>query len=142
MRSRAARSNRQGTNEGAFLGSENASFPQKFRFDFQCNIGLHICTLYSQVDGDDANNRERRKCCEDNNSKIALALKSPAKAAPIRFLCLPAAAKCPVELHETLIFVTPRLRQREFCCKKGPLTVQHFEISGGAALVPHDREAN
>jgi len=35
---------KQGTNGGAFLGSENTSFPQKFRFDFQCNIGLHICT--------------------------------------------------------------------------------------------------
>jgi len=106
------------------------------------SAALMIFPLYSQVNGDDAHNRERRKCCEDNNSKIALALKSPAKAAPIRFLCLPAAAKCPVELHETLIFVTPRLRQGEFCGKKGPLTVQHFEISGGAALVPHDREAN
>src|SRR5437879_617883 len=39
---------KQGTNGGAFLGSENTSFPQKFRFDFQCNIGLHICT-YSRA---------------------------------------------------------------------------------------------
>jgi len=65
-------------------------------------------------------------------SKTALALKSPTKGARIPFLCLPAAAKCPVELHETLVFVASRLRQREFCGKKGPLTVQHFEISGGA----------
>jgi len=34
----------QGTNGSAFLGSENTSFPQEFRFDFQGNIGLHICT--------------------------------------------------------------------------------------------------
>src|SRR5260370_34526883 len=39
---------KQGTNAGAFLGSEYTSFPQKFRFDFQCNIGLHICT-YSRA---------------------------------------------------------------------------------------------
>src|SRR5438132_8604403 len=39
---------KQGTNGGAFLSSENTSFPQKLRFDFQCNLGLHICT-YSRA---------------------------------------------------------------------------------------------
>src|ERR1700722_20783136 len=57
-------------------------------------------------------------------------------------LCLPAPAKRCVESHETLILVASRLRQREFSGEKRPLAVQHFEISGGAALVAHDGEAD
>jgi hypothetical protein len=34
----------QGADGGAFLGSENASFPQEIYFNFQRDIGLHGCT--------------------------------------------------------------------------------------------------
>ena len=57
-------------------------------------------------------------------------------------LSLPPVPKCPVELHETLIFVASRLRQREFRGEKRPLAVQHFEIGRGTALVARDGEAD
>ena len=60
----------------------------------------------------------------------------------LRRLCLPAAAKRAIELHETLILVATRLRKSEFRGKERPLAVQDFEISGGAALVAHDGEAD
>src|SRR6266571_8439015 len=49
----------------------------------------------------------------------------------------PASAKCPVQLHETLIFGAARLRECQLSGKERALTVQHFEISGGASLVAH-----
>lgn len=55
---------------------------------------------------------------------------------------LPAAAEGFVELHEALIFGAARLRQSDFCFKERALTVQHFQISGRAASVTHDGEAN
>src|SRR5882762_9301017 len=55
---------------------------------------------------------------------------------------LPTAAKRPIELYETLVLVASRRRQSELRSKKRPLTVQHFEISGGTTLVAHDGEAD
>src|SRR5271168_3763194 len=57
-------------------------------------------------------------------------------------LLLPTAAKCSVELHETLILGASCVRQSKFCVKERPLAVQHFEISGGAASVAQDGEAD
>src|SRR6266705_3735110 len=54
-----------------------------------------------------------------------------------RHLLLPASAQSPVKLHETLVLGAARLREREFSGKERALTVQHFEISGGASLVAH-----
>jgi len=59
-----------------------------------------------------------------------------------RNLLLPASAKRPIKLHETLIFIPSSLRQSEFRGEQRPLAVQHFEISGGAALVAHVGEAD
>src|SRR5260370_31928974 len=55
---------------------------------------------------------------------------------------LPTAAKRPIELYETLVLVASRRRQSELRSKKRPLTVQHFEISGGTTLAAHDGEAH
>ena len=53
-------------------------------------------------------------------------------------LLLPAAAKCPVELHQALILRTSRLGQHQFRGKERPLPVQHFQIRRGASPVAHD----
>jgi hypothetical protein len=57
-------------------------------------------------------------------------------------LLLPTPAKCLIKLHETLIFIPSSLRQSEFRGKQRPLAVQHFQISGGTALVAHVGEAD
>jgi len=54
------------------------------------SVAMMIFPLYFQVDGDDAHNRERRTCCEDNNLQDALVLKSHAKGLECRFyVCHP-----------------------------------------------------
>ena len=57
-------------------------------------------------------------------------------------LLLPASAECPVKLHETLVLRAARLRECEFRGKEGSLSVQDFEIRGGAPLVTHIGQAN
>src|SRR5712664_1322833 len=58
-------------------------------------------------------------------------------AALVSGLLLPASAECPVELHETLVLSAARLCKCELSGKERPLSVQDFEISGGASLVAH-----
>ena len=47
----------------------------------------------------------------------------------------PASAKCPVKLHETLVFGTARLGECEFSGKERPLAIQDLEISRATSLV-------
>ena len=61
---------------------------------------------------------------------------------PRNFLLLPAAAKCAVKLHETLILCAAGLREHEFRGKERPLPIQDFEIRSGTSSVAHDRQTH
>src|SRR6266403_220670 len=61
---------------------------------------------------------------------------------PYATLLLPAAAKRPVKLHETLVLGAAGFREREFSGKQRPLAVQYFEISCRTSLVTHFGQPN
>lgn len=55
---------------------------------------------------------------------------------------LPATAKRPVELYETLVFVASCLCESQFRSEERSLAVKHFEICGRTTPVAHDRKAD
>lgn len=55
---------------------------------------------------------------------------------------LPASAERFIELDETLIFIAPNLRERQFGLEERPLPIQHLEIGRNSSLVARNGEAD